>query len=161
MNLLYFNGYLIDAFIVSSIHRVFCSEYTRLCSVAMPKHVPLRLPIPLNVKYPNPTGCKWTTGSIVLLGLAFLFILQWYKPSIGIVDKGLKPIWIQAPNQEPALELHRRAAPSVEAHHHIKGPDTGRNSRGRRIIKKLLANNIYILLLDHHTKAFLEWMSKF
>ena len=39
-----------------------------------------------------------------------------------------------APNQEPALELHSRAAPSVEAHHHVNGPDTGRNSRGRWII---------------------------
>ena len=25
---------------------------------------------------------------------------------------------------------------SVEAHHHVNGPDTGRNSRGRRMKKK-------------------------
>ena len=49
-----------------------------------------------------------------------------HEPSIGI----------EAPNQEPALELHSRAAPSVEAHHRVNGPDTGRNSGGRRIIKK-------------------------
>ena len=28
-----------------------------------------------------------------------------------------------APNQEPALEIHSRAAPSVEAHHRVNGPD--------------------------------------
>ena len=42
----------------------------------------------------------------------------------------------KAPNQEPAQELPNRAAPRVEAHHHVNGPDTGRNSRGRRTIKK-------------------------
>ena len=41
-----------------------------------------------------------------------------------------------SPESEPALELHSRAAPSVEAHHHVNGPDTGRNLGGRRIIKK-------------------------
>ena len=41
-----------------------------------------------------------------------------------------------SPKSEPTLELHRRAAPSVEAHHHVSSPNTGRNSRGRR--KKIL-----------------------
>ena len=36
---------------------------------------------------------------------------------------------------EPALEQHRRAAPSVVAHHRVSGPNTGWNSRIRRIIK--------------------------
>ena len=36
----------------------------------------------------------------------------------------------------PALELHSRAAPIVEAHHRVNGPDTGRNSGGRQIEKK-------------------------
>ena len=36
--------------------------------------------------------------------------------------------WGYAPNQEPALELHSRTVPSVEAHHHVNSPDTGRNS---------------------------------
>ena len=49
-----------------------------------------------------------------------------HKPSIGI----------EAPNQEPTLELHNRAVPSVEAHQGVNGPDTGRNSGGRWIIKK-------------------------
>ena len=48
------------------------------------------------------------------------------------VEKALKPIWIQEPN----LELHSRATSSVEAHHHVNGPDTGRNSAGRRIKNK-------------------------
>ena len=39
---------------------------------------------------------------------------------------------------EPALELHSRAAPSVDAHHSAVGPDTGRNSGGRWIIEKKL-----------------------
>ena len=43
--------------------------------------------------------------------------------------------WIQAPKLEPTLELHSRAAPSVEAHHGIDDPDTGKNSGGRRIKK--------------------------
>ena len=46
-----------------------------------------------------------------------------------------------SPNQEPALELHGRAAPSVEAHHRVNSPDTGRNSRGRGDnIKKVSLN---------------------
>ena len=33
----------------------------------------------------------------------------------------------------PTLELNSRAAPSVEEHHSVNGPDTGRNSGGRQI----------------------------
>ena len=33
-----------------------------------------------------------------------------------------------SPKTEPALELHSRAAPSMEAHHHVNGPNIGRNS---------------------------------
>ena len=40
-----------------------------------------------------------------------------------------------SPKSEPAIELHSRAAPSVEAHHSFSGPDQGRNSGGRWIIK--------------------------
>ena len=47
---------------------------------------------------------------------------------------------LQAPNQEPTLELHSRDAPSVEAHHRVNGPDTGRNSGGRRKKKLLFIN---------------------
>ena len=36
---------------------------------------------------------------------------------------------------EPTLVLHSRAVPSVDAHHHISGPNTERNSGGRRIKK--------------------------
>ena len=55
------------------------------------------------------------------------------------IDKALKPIWIQACNQEPTLELHSLAARSVEAHHRANGngPGTGSNSGGMRIIKKV------------------------
>ena len=38
----------------------------------------------------------------------------------------------KAPDQEPALELDSRAAPSVEAHHRVYGQETGRNSGGRQ-----------------------------
>ena len=44
-----------------------------------------------------------------------------------VMDCGMTPI------AEPALELYSRAAPSVEAHHLVSGPNTGRNSRGMRI----------------------------
>ena len=37
-----------------------------------------------------------------------------------------------SPKSEPALELHSRAAPSLEAHHCKDGPDAGRNSGGGR-----------------------------
>ena len=43
---------------------------------------------------------------------------------------------LQASNQEPTLELHSRATPSVEAHDNVNGTDTGRNSRGRKADKK-------------------------
>ena len=62
-------------------------------------------------------------------------------PRIWPVPKkylALNQVWIKAPNQEPTLELHSRAAPSVEAHHRVSGPTTGRNSGGRQIIKKTL-----------------------
>ena len=36
---------------------------------------------------------------------------------------------------EPALELSSRAAPSVEAHYCVNGPNTERNSGGRQIKK--------------------------
>ena len=60
--------------------------------------------------------------------------LQRYKNPI---DKALKPVWTQAPKSEPALELISRAVPSVEAHQGSLGPDAGRNSGGKQIIKKL------------------------
>ena len=44
---------------------------------------------------------------------------------------------IKALNQEPSLELHSRAPQRVKAHDCVNGLDTGRNSLGRRIIKKL------------------------
>ena len=37
---------------------------------------------------------------------------------------------------ELALELHSRTVPSEEAHLHVNGPNTGKNSEGRQIIKK-------------------------
>ena len=39
--------------------------------------------------------------------------------------------------KSPALKLHSGAAPSVEAHHRVNGPDRGRNS-GARWIKKII-----------------------
>ena len=57
------------------------------------------------------------------------------------IEKAFKPISIQAPNQEPPLELHSKAVPRVEAHHRVNGPDPGRNSGGRQIIKKKLKKN--------------------
>ena len=42
---------------------------------------------------------------------------------------------ISAVGPEPALDLHSRAAPNVEAHHRVNSPNTGRNSRGRQIKK--------------------------
>ena len=41
-----------------------------------------------------------------------------------------------SPESSAALELHSRAAPSVGAHRRLSGPTRGRNSGGRRIIKK-------------------------
>ena len=64
-----------------------------------------------------------------------------YDDNIG--PKFKKPSFVThidgylSPKSEPILELHSRAALSVEAHHHVNGPDTGKNSGGRWIIKKL------------------------
>ena len=38
-----------------------------------------------------------------------------------------------SPKSEPAQEQQSRAVPSVEAHHHVNGPDTGKNTGGRWI----------------------------
>ena len=47
---------------------------------------------------------------------------------------------------EPGLELHSRVGLVVEAHHHVNGPDTGRNSRGNGLIKTCV-QKIYQLQL--------------
>ena len=47
------------------------------------------------------------------------------------IDKALKTNL----DTSPKSELISRAAPSVEAHHRSVGPDTGRNSGGKRIKK--------------------------
>ena len=57
----------------------------------------------------------------------------------------------------PKSELHSRTAPSVVAHHHSVGPDTGRNSGGRRIIKKAKWRNklfMFFLIISIFTKVF-------
>ena len=70
-----------------------------------------------------------------------------HEPSIGIVNKPLigsgcltKPSTHldTSPKSEPALELHSRAATSVEAHHCVSSPNTGINSIGKR--EKTLSN---------------------
>ena len=62
--------------------------------------------------------------------------------------------YLEAPNQEPKQELHSRAAPSVEAHHLVNGPDTGRNSRGRRKKKFKSAITFSDNLLGFHSSRF-------
>ena len=39
-----------------------------------------------------------------------------------------------------------RAAPRVEAHHHVNGPNTGRNSEGRWTIKKEIIQTSNVLV---------------
>ena len=56
----------------------------------------------------------------------------WSEPAVVAERLGLIYGWHALGH----LELHSRAAPSVESHHHVNGPDTGRNYGGRRIIKK-------------------------
>ena len=67
----------------------------------------------------------------------------------------------KAPNQSPALELHSKAAPNVEAHKCVNGPDTGKNSGGGQIKKSFLLSGILFaishtllssILLTHWTK---------
>ena len=76
-----------------------------------------------------------------------------HEPSIGIVCEPLmeeEPNWQSpqtnldtSPESEPALEIHSRAAPSVEAHHRSVGPNTGRNSGGKQ--KKQLFDSVNII----------------
>ena len=47
------------------------------------------------------------------------------------IDKALHLCLDISPESGPALELHSRAATSVEAHHHVQGDKTGRNYGGR------------------------------
>ena len=46
--------------------------------------------------------------------------------------------------------------PSVEAHHRVNGPDTGRNSGGRRIKKNTYLNIINLLLLFFFNLKIIE-----
>ena len=77
-------------------------------------------------------------------------LVSWVYPD----RKSPQLIWIQAPKSEPALELHSRAASSVEAHQHVSGPKTGRSSGGRRIKKhaRYVCSNLaknYLLFLKN------------
>ena len=64
------------------------------------------------------------------------------------IYKALQTNMDTSPKSEPALELRSRAAPSVEAHHHLDSPDTGRNSGGRLIIIKNQAYQPLIMYPD-------------
>ena len=57
-----------------------------------------------------------------------------HEPKIGMVCEPLIGSGCTSPKSEIALELHSRAAPSVEAHHCVNDPEPGRNSGGRRIM---------------------------
>ena len=52
--------------------------------------------------------------------------------------------FLKSPISEPTLELHSRAVPSVVAHHHVSGPNTGRNSGGRGIKKSFGMSSLFI-----------------
>ena len=58
-----------------------------------------------------------------------------------------------SPKSEPTLELHSRAAPSVEAHHHVSSPNTGRNSKGRQTIK--INKTAHFNFLKSHLRTLL------
>ena len=64
--------------------------------------------------------------------------IEFYPPttrSLGKrnpINKPLNTCLNTNPESEPALELHSQAVASVEACHHVNGPDTGKNSGGRR-----------------------------
>ena len=62
-------------------------------------------------------------------------------------------IWYDCIHQESALELQSRAAPNMEAHHRVNGPDTERNFGGRRIINK---KRLKSLKLSKSGKSFLH-----
>ena len=55
----------------------------------------------------------------------------------------MKVIYCFFSNEEPILEIHNRAVPTVEAHHCVNSPDTGRNSGGRQMKKNLKSNFFY------------------
>ena len=55
------------------------------------------------------------------------------------------------------IELQSRAAPSVEAHHHVHGPDPGRNSGGRGTEKALFL--YWACLSCIHAEWIIWWQS--
>ena len=52
----------------------------------------------------------------------------------------------------PTLELHSKAAPSVDAHQHVNSPNTGRNSGGRWIIKKTMLLKTFTVVYNFFLK---------
>ena len=64
-------------------------------------------------------------------------IFRYYKPSTHLNT---------IPKSEPALELHSRAAPCVEAHHRVSVPNTARNLGGRLIKKACIPEGSFLLL---------------
>ena len=65
------------------------------------------------------------------------------NPCFGVSGSVIRP------ESELAQELTSRAAPRVEAHHRVNGPDTGINSRGRRTIKKAKMSNTVSIQLSY------------
>ena len=65
-----------------------------------------------------------------------------------------------SPKSEPALELHNRAVPSMEAHYHVNGPNTGRNSGGRQIkTKKHTLNACVYRSISWYSTCFWQMFS--
>ena len=58
--------------------------------------------------------------------------------SLVCLQHSSQPHLDTSPKSGPILELHNRAGPNAEAHHHVNGPNTGRNFRGRQKKKLLL-----------------------
>ena len=57
----------------------------------------------------------------------------YYKDPLGIGTQLTNPITAFKPGIRACPKAYSRAVPSVEAHHHVHGPNIGRNSGGRGI----------------------------
>ena len=113
-------------------------------------------PLPCTCVICGSNGLNWSLPSLftsyaLQKGLRRLWLMHcWLHGHVCehayygfILDKAHKTNLDASPKSYPALEIISRAAPSVEAHHRSVGPDAGRNSGRRRIIKNFIAVILY------------------
>ena len=99
----------------------------------------------LSIQYPNVLDIIYCNESY--------YNKLYYKDPLGIGTQLTNPITAFKPGIRACPKANSRAVPSVEAHHHVHGPNIGRNSGGRgiKIMNNLVVKFLYYTQIDYFT----------